>query len=128
MNPLIDLHAELPEGFVYCASVVIPNSNEVLVFSYNKKSKISEIGKINLLSKSYTKYLNDEKWEDKYSFGKNVLQPKLFVKGDCTELNVLFVSCSTYYVLNISHDLCNVTYEDTLYFHVIVDPWLHYLK
>jgi len=114
-EPSLEFIASLPEGFVSRGDILIPDKNELLVFSYNQSTGTSEIGKVNLITKEYSTYLNDSKYTKKLNFGiSKKIKPKFFVKGECREHHVIFVACSTYYVLNISKSFCDVTYEDLL--------------
>lgn len=110
---------EVEPGMVLIQEWYQDEKDRFIVFLYHTLELYSEIGYLNIQTKSYTKVINDKDWHHKWDFSCNKLinvELKPLKQNDGCYHDILYFSSNGWtYKINLDNH-CDLTYEDTLLF------------
>lgn len=119
-SPSNELCFTIQEGFKICGWALIEERDEIIVFSFNEATKISQIGLGNLKTCEYKIVLEDKddsRFLQKFCFSPSEkINPQFKHLRPCNNLWVYWSNNFTYYRLNLDADLCDIKYEDIVLF------------
>ncbi len=119
-EPSNELCFKIEEGFEIAGWGYIEERDSFVVFSYNKETKISQIGVGNTKSCTYKIVLEDkdpERFINKFCFSPSEkIVPQFKHLRPCNDLWMYWSNGFTYYRLNLDADLCDIRYEDIVLF------------
>lgn len=111
---------QLDKEFILIRDYYQDEKDRFIVFLFYPQGEISEIGYLNINTKSYTKIINDESWENKLSFHCNTkidVELKPLKQRDSCFHDIIYFSSNTWsYKLDLDAKHCDLNYEDLLLF------------
>lgn len=111
---------ELDKNFILIQDYYQDEKDRFIVFIFYPDDEVSEIGYLNINTKTYTKVINDKEYTNKFSFHCNTkisveIKP-LKQRNACFHDILYFSSNSWSYKLDLDAKHCDLSYEDLLLF------------
>lgn len=119
-EPSNELCFSVPDDYQICGWGLIEERDQFLIFSYNEKTKVSQIGVGNTKTCEYKILLEDtdkNRFLNKFCFSPSErINPQFKNLRPCNDLWVYWSNNFTYYRLNLDGDFCDISYEDLVLF------------